>query len=56
MSALLVQLVKIPAMCAKILQEASAVTKPTVLPDITEIARAMSKRNILVNRATHLEE
>ena len=45
MSALSVKLVKIPTMCAKILKEASAVRKPTALPDITEIPRAESKRN-----------
>ena len=56
MSALPNGLVKIPTMCVKILKEASAVTKPTALPDNTEIARANSKRNILVNRATHSEE
>ena len=56
MSALPVGLVEIPAKCAKILMEASAVTKLTALSDITEIARVKSKRNVFVNRAIHLTE
>ena len=56
MSALPVRLVKIPANCAKILMEASAVTGSIALLGITEIARVKGERNILVNRAMHLEK
>ena len=53
MSALLVGLVEIPAKFAKILMEASAVTKLTAPSDIIQMARAKSKRNILFNRSMH---
>ena len=56
MSALPVVPVEIPAKCAKILVEASAVTKSTALSDITEIARGKSKINIHINRAMHPEK